>query len=355
MATVSIFVSHSHEDEAFCHALVDALRGAGADVWYDEHNLGAGHLVDVIQNELQRRSIFVVILSKAAFASRWVRRETTWAHKLANHDPTRIILPITAAPIEHTNFSGDTGWLFLVDIKRIEAPDYQPYPLAEAIGHTLHTLALTPVITPKAGETAKDLIARGKALLAQGKQAEALPHFKRATVLTPYSFDAWFNLGYACDALTRLSEALAAYEQALVLDPTSAPAWNSKGSVLHDLGRNQEALVAFEQVVALDPLYLESWYGQGLVLGSLGRPQEALAAFDQALALDPRHVYAWLGKGTALFGLGRHEDALVAFDQALRRDPWNPIGWRFKAEVLRRLGRAAEADEADVQAKSFGT
>jgi hypothetical protein len=87
MAQVAIFVSHSHEDGAFCRALVSALREAGADVWYDEHNLGAGDLMNVIQQELGRRPIFVVILSKHAFTSRWVQRETTWAYELADRDP----------------------------------------------------------------------------------------------------------------------------------------------------------------------------------------------------------------------------------------------------------------------------
>src|SRR6185437_12127147 len=91
-----IFVSHSHEDSAFCQELVTALRGAGADVWYDEHNLGAGHLMDVIQRELDRRTVFILILSKHAFASTWVRRETGWAYSLYDRDATRIILPVTA-------------------------------------------------------------------------------------------------------------------------------------------------------------------------------------------------------------------------------------------------------------------
>jgi len=43
MATaLPIFVSHSHEDGAFCQALVTALRGAGADVWYDRAQPGRG-------------------------------------------------------------------------------------------------------------------------------------------------------------------------------------------------------------------------------------------------------------------------------------------------------------------------
>ncbi|MBA2680946.1 MAG: toll/interleukin-1 receptor domain-containing protein, partial [Ktedonobacteraceae bacterium] len=119
MATMQIFVSHSHSDSAFCHSLVDALRNAGADVWYDEHNLGSGQLMEVVQRELDRRPVFIVILSPAAFASRWVRRETGWAYELFDRDPTRILLPITAVPIERTAFSGQSGWLFLHDFKRI--------------------------------------------------------------------------------------------------------------------------------------------------------------------------------------------------------------------------------------------
>jgi hypothetical protein len=47
-------------------------------VWYEEHNLGAGQLLEVIQRELEARPVFVALLSKSAFASQWVQRETSW-------------------------------------------------------------------------------------------------------------------------------------------------------------------------------------------------------------------------------------------------------------------------------------
>jgi hypothetical protein len=40
-AKIQDFVSQRHNDEACCRELVDTLHGAGADVWYDEHNLGS--------------------------------------------------------------------------------------------------------------------------------------------------------------------------------------------------------------------------------------------------------------------------------------------------------------------------
>jgi hypothetical protein len=133
-----VFVSHAHEDDTFCRAVVDGLRGAGADVWYDEHNLGSGQLIEVIQRELGRRPIVVVILSRAAFASSWVRREVTWAYELLDRDPSRLILPVTGGPIERNDFDPLQGWLFLHDFKRIEAPGMQPYPTPDAVRRLLH-------------------------------------------------------------------------------------------------------------------------------------------------------------------------------------------------------------------------
>src|SRR5262249_4955603 len=139
-----IFVSHSHQDRDFCHAIVQALRDAGANVWYDEHNLGWGELHDEIQRELGRRKIFVVVLSKAAFISKWVKRETTWAYKLYDRDPTRSIVPVTAGQIDPGDFDPETGWLFLDDFKRVEAPGYQPLPTQEAARRLVRGFGLTP-------------------------------------------------------------------------------------------------------------------------------------------------------------------------------------------------------------------
>src|SRR5260221_12913779 len=110
---MQVFVSHSHEDDAYCRGIVAALRGAGADVWYDEPNMGGGELMEVIQRELDRRPIFILVLSKHAFSSKWVKRETTWAYELYDRDPSRLILPVTSGAIERSDFSGASGWLVL--------------------------------------------------------------------------------------------------------------------------------------------------------------------------------------------------------------------------------------------------
>src|SRR5260221_4767762 len=180
MAQMQVFVSHSSADNDFCGALVADLRRAGANIWYDEENLGTGVLRREIMRELANRPVFLVVLSKAAFASDWVQDECEWAYNLYKRKPERLLLPVVADAYDADAF--DT-LLYLESLKRVEAAGHKPYAQAAAITRTLHLLQLTlpgeaPLpVAPQSTESAEDLITRGKALQAQGKHAEALPLF----------------------------------------------------------------------------------------------------------------------------------------------------------------------------------
>lgn len=318
MAQMMVFVSHSHEDDAFCRAVVAGLIGAGANVWYDEHNMQAGHLMEVIQRELGRRPVVVVILTKAAFASRWVKREIGWAYELMDRDPARLLLPVTAGPIARDDFSPQDGWLFLSEFKRIEAAGYQPYPPAEAVRRLLRALELTPAgeapapTAARPNESAADLLERGKALIAQQRYAEALPLFERAAQLTPTSFEAWANLARVLNEERRFSEAHTAYNRALAIDTNQAWAWSNFGKNLRDLKRPAEALAAYDRALALDPADAVAWRNRGYTLNDLKRYAEALSVYERSLSLEPRSARGWSGKAVALRGLGRTAEAEAA-------------------------------------------
>jgi tetratricopeptide (TPR) repeat protein len=359
-----IFVSHSHQDDGFARDLATALRGAGADVWYDERHLVSGELGPEIERELRARLIFVPVLSPAALASRRVEEECRLADSRQRRDPTCTILPVVAAPL-----AGEAAiWPFLQDFKRVEAPGLQPYPPAEAIRRTLLLLALTSPgeapapVAPQPTESAADLVTRGKALQDQDRHAEALLLFERATQLDPNSFDAWFNLGYAL-TFTKGSatEQLAAYEQAIALSPNNATAWNNMGVTLAALKRDPEALSAFEQAIALDPTNAvpwasaAAWDNKGRALARLKRYAEAVGTFEQAIAVDPTDATIWDNKGVALIGLNRYEEALAALERATALDPTDARAWTSKAVALALLGRASEVDAALARAKALGT
>jgi tetratricopeptide (TPR) repeat protein len=206
-----IFVSHAHEDNAWCRTFVGALRQGGATVWYDEHNLGYGVLGEEIERELKARPIFLVILSPASVGKPWVRREMDAAIQLRDQNPERIILPIVAEKAEIP--------LFWVGYKRVSGPGDTGITATEAAGRVIHTLGIVPanapaVPAPPVGtETAEEANTRGNGLYAQ----------------------------------KRYEEALSAYEQALSLNSQDADAWTNKVAVLRLLGHSAKALEAERQ------------------------------------------------------------------------------------------------------------
>jgi tetratricopeptide (TPR) repeat protein len=307
-----IFVSHAHEDNAWCRVFVEALRQGGATVWYDEHNLGYGVIGDEIERELQARPIFIVILSPASVDKPWVRREMDAAMRLRDQTPQRIILPVMASKTEVPLFWRAYKWL--------SGPGDSGLTASEAAGRVIHTLAIVPTgapaSRPSAGiETTAEAVMRGDSLYTQ----------------------------------KRYQEALAAYDWALTLNPENAEAWNSKGTVLHDLRRYNEALTASDRATAIDPAKSNYWYNKGTMLYRLERYRDALAAFDRALALNPQYASVWNNKGVVLYEQKRYEEALAAWERALAIDPENASAWDNKIRILNHLRRITQAQLAERQ------
>jgi DNA-binding YbaB/EbfC family protein len=162
------------------------------DVWYDEHNMESGKLMEVVERELRARPVFVVILSPAALASKWVSDESSWAYQLYKSDPTRIILPVLVEPVKE-----DEIWLWLRDFRRIETSGLTPFPEDERIRRTLRVLRLTPAAEP---EESMD---------------ELLPHSAEAVLGDPDSFDDWSNSGFNIKALQQMQNKLLKMQEEL--------------------------------------------------------------------------------------------------------------------------------------------
>lgn len=140
MSASRIFISHSHADNNFARKLADALRAAGADVWYDEHNLTSGDFLNNISRELRDRSVVVLVLSESALASNWVNIELNAALAQQMREPGRVMVPIVAEPLAPESLPP-----LLASFKRIAAPGDQPYSPEEAARQLLDTLGLKPL------------------------------------------------------------------------------------------------------------------------------------------------------------------------------------------------------------------
>jgi hypothetical protein len=75
-----VFISHSSRDRVFVEKIVAVLRRHGIACWYAPTNiLGAQQWQDEIGRALRRCNWFLLVLSKNALKSKWVKRELAYA------------------------------------------------------------------------------------------------------------------------------------------------------------------------------------------------------------------------------------------------------------------------------------
>lgn len=80
VASLRVFVSHSHKDNGWCEGFVAGLKHCGLDVWYDREGLYVGaEWVKTLEKELQGRDIYLIVLTPDSWASEWVQRELSLA------------------------------------------------------------------------------------------------------------------------------------------------------------------------------------------------------------------------------------------------------------------------------------
>ncbi|HEU5346589.1 MAG TPA: toll/interleukin-1 receptor domain-containing protein [Ktedonobacterales bacterium] len=122
MSDQQVFLSHAHADNALCEQYYRALMSRGYDVWFDRANLQGGSVLSQeIAQQLQSRSVFIVMLTPSSVDSYWVELEVSAYRDLAAHDRSRLLLPVRALPCEIP--------LLLRGTKVIDAYD-QPFDVA---------------------------------------------------------------------------------------------------------------------------------------------------------------------------------------------------------------------------------
>ncbi len=93
-----IFISYSHTDAEYAHALADSLHGMGLEVWIDARLDYGSQWPLEIQKQLDSCDAFILIMSPRSFASDWVQSELQRAK--------RKLKPIFPVLLE-----GDEPWL----------------------------------------------------------------------------------------------------------------------------------------------------------------------------------------------------------------------------------------------------
>lgn len=173
------FVSHAHADNDLCDRYVDALRARGVDIWYDRNNAQAGHFLDrEIEQQLEQRSAFVLLMTQQALDSFWVQQELGAYRGLMGRDRSRLLLPVRIGSCNVPPLLNALLWIDALAMPFDQAID--------AIATALTAMTIATVAAPPAPSPQRDTLPPLGPASAPAKSAPVLH-------LTPMSL---YNLGY---------------------------------------------------------------------------------------------------------------------------------------------------------------
>ena len=169
--TPDIFLSYSRQDLAIAGKMATALKAAEHGVWWDQA-LKSGEVYDqVTETALREARVVIVLWSKAAVASDWVRSEATVALQRSALMPVMTEACQRPVMFELRQSADLIGWkgnakdprlvAFVADVTRqLATPDTAASAMAAAV----------PVTAPQSGPSRRLLIggAAGVAALAAG-------------------------------------------------------------------------------------------------------------------------------------------------------------------------------------------
>ncbi|MCP3022735.1 tetratricopeptide repeat protein [Cupriavidus basilensis] len=185
--------------------------------------------------------------------------------------------------------------------------------------HIAQGLSLRPDHLPS-------LLIAGRAALADGAPAEALPPLLRACALSGNALEPSY---LACVARLQSGAADAVAELGLLIQraPGFAPAWIELAEAMRKGGELQAALAALDRALALDGNIARAHFQRGKVLHALGRKAEAAGAFASAVALEPRSREARLNLAIAQQELGELAAAQATLEALVGAHPQDYDGW----------------------------
>ncbi|MDB5106252.1 MAG: hypothetical protein JWP91_3941 [Fibrobacteres bacterium] len=176
----------------------------------------------------------------------------------------------------------------------------------------------------------------GAAREREGKEDEALPHYRRAVRLDPTNP---MSRHYLADALVRkgspaaIEEAASEYAVVVEKDPGDADAQGRLGMLLVGLGRPAEAIPHLRAALNVFPGRADLRTALGEASLKSGSAGDAERDFRESLARNPRDARALMGLGKIAESQGNVPEAINLYAKALAIEPNLP-------EARAALGRA---------------
>jgi tetratricopeptide (TPR) repeat protein len=383
-----VFLSYGRSSLASARRISSALEAAGYSVWFDEDIPAHRSFSEVIEEQLESARAVIVLWSREAIQSQWVRSEANRARETGRlvqvrFDDARLPMPFDqiqcadlrgwrgknssaawASVLTSVAALADGGERTIAPSTRSSGTDRRSLLLAGGAAAVLSAGGFAiwrqrkPPISPEAQlllQKGLDALQANDALDPedQGSTAQAIALLTDATRLAPKSELAWGGLALAYAVRRRSAPAAekagleergrAAAEAALRLDPSeprSLAALRLMSPVYRNwLAAEREA----RRALSKNPTYPILLFVLSDVLGSVGRWREAT---DLSNRLDRTKFLLPGAERKAIINLwaaGNLQAADEAIKVAAERWPQQRQIWRTQLAYLLYSGRASEA------------
>ena len=210
-----------------------------------------------------------------------------------------------------------------------------------------------------AEDPASSLLDQAETLLSKGEAAGAKPLLEQATQKNPKSYQAWYDLGYAEQALNEREQAIAAYRKSLEINPKVFETNLNLGMVLASAGQKDQAVKYLNAATELQPASHpeRSKEHAWLALGQILLPADSAGAeqaFLSASKLAPSDAQPHLLLGELYENLGKLEQSKAQYQQSL-----SATNIQQRAQALRGLVNIAvtskQYSEAEANVRQYLT
>uniref|UniRef100_A0A8C0EV43 dolichyl-phosphate-mannose--protein mannosyltransferase n=1 Tax=Bubo bubo TaxID=30461 RepID=A0A8C0EV43_BUBBB len=175
----------------------------------------------------------------------------------------------------------------------------------------------------------------------QGRNVEAIYHYKTALKLYPRHASALNNLG----TLTKdVVEAKDYYRQALQLNPQHNRALFNLGNLLKSQGKKEEAVILLRDSIKYGPEFADAYSSLASLLAEQERLKEAEEVYKAGIENCPESSDLHNNYGVFLVDTGAPEQAVSHYRQAIRLSPAHHVAMVNLGRLHRSLGQNKEAE-----------
>lgn len=161
----------------------------------------------------------------------------------------------------------------------------------------------------------------GALLAGRQRYDEALQHYEAALAITPGKVEIHLDMGLTLLAQGKLEEAVDRFRTVLRLEPDHAGANNDLGVALAGQGMVDEAIVHYKRAIGSNPDYAAAYYNLAELLVLRGELEAAIAHYQQALRIDPAMAAAHFNLAVVFARVGKDDRAILHYQEALRLRP----------------------------------